>query len=59
MIAQLPQGLRFERLQRTHPRKGFHCGHGAEGVSRATTEAVVLSCVLILVFNYFLGSVLP
>ena len=39
--------------------KGFHCGHGAEGVSRATTEAVVLSCVLILVFNYFLGSVLP
>jgi phospholipid/cholesterol/gamma-HCH transport system permease protein len=39
--------------------KGFHSGHGAEGVSRATTEAVVLSCVLILVFNYFLGSVLP
>ncbi len=39
--------------------KGFHCGHGAEGVSRATTEAVVLSCVLILVLNYFLGSVLP
>src|SRR5712691_3282740 len=39
--------------------KGFHCGHGAEGVARATTEAVVLSCVLILVFNYFLGSVLP
>jgi phospholipid/cholesterol/gamma-HCH transport system permease protein len=39
--------------------KGFHCGHGAEGVSRATTEAVVLSCVLILIFNYFLGSVLP
>lgn len=39
--------------------KGFHCGHGAEGVSRATTEAVVLSCVLILVCNYFLGSVLP
>ncbi len=39
--------------------KGFHCGHGAEGVAHATTEAVVLSCVLILVFNYFLGSVLP
>ncbi|HET7875784.1 MAG TPA: MlaE family lipid ABC transporter permease subunit [Methylomirabilota bacterium] len=39
--------------------KGFHCGHGAEGVARATTEAVVLSCVLILVWNYFLGSVLP
>src|SRR5262249_47898175 len=39
--------------------KAFHCGHGAEGVSRATTEAVVLCCVLILIFNYFLGSVLP
>ncbi len=39
--------------------KGFHCGHGAEGVARATTEAVVLSSVLILVWDYFLGSVLP
>ena len=38
--------------------KGFHSGHGAEGVAHATTQAVVLSCVLILVFNYFLGSVL-
>ena len=39
--------------------KGYHTGHGAEGVSRATTEAVVLSSVLILVWDYFLGSVLP
>jgi phospholipid/cholesterol/gamma-HCH transport system permease protein len=39
--------------------KGFHCGHGAEGVARATTEAVVLSSVLILVWDYFLGTVLP
>jgi len=39
--------------------KGFHCGHGAEGVARATTEAVVLSSVLTLVWDYFLGSVLP
>jgi phospholipid/cholesterol/gamma-HCH transport system permease protein len=39
--------------------KGFYCGHGAEGVARATTEAVVLSSVLILVWDYFLGSVLP
>jgi phospholipid/cholesterol/gamma-HCH transport system permease protein len=39
--------------------KGFHCGHGAEGVSRATTQAVVLSSVLILVWDYFLGTVLP
>jgi phospholipid/cholesterol/gamma-HCH transport system permease protein len=39
--------------------KGYHCGHGAEGVARATTQAVVLSSVLILVWDYFLGSVLP
>jgi phospholipid/cholesterol/gamma-HCH transport system permease protein len=38
--------------------KGFHTGYGAEGVSRATTEAVVLSSVLILVWDYFIGSVL-
>jgi len=38
--------------------KGFYTGYGAEGVSRATTEAVVLSSVLILVWDYFLGSVL-
>jgi phospholipid/cholesterol/gamma-HCH transport system permease protein len=39
--------------------KGFYCGHGAEGVARATTQAVVLASVLILVWDYFLGSVLP
>ncbi len=39
--------------------KGFQCGHGAEGVASATTQAVVLSSVLILVWDYFLGSVLP
>jgi len=39
--------------------KGFNCGHGASGVARATTQAVVLSSVLILVWDYFLGSVLP
>lgn len=41
--------------------KGFFAqqtGFGAEGVSRATTEAVVTSSVLILVWDYFLGSVL-
>jgi phospholipid/cholesterol/gamma-HCH transport system permease protein len=38
--------------------KGFHVGHGAEGVARATTQSVVLSSVLILVWDYFLGSVL-
>lgn len=39
--------------------KGYYTGHGAEGVSRATTEAVVLSSVLILVWDYFMGSILP
>jgi phospholipid/cholesterol/gamma-HCH transport system permease protein len=39
--------------------KGFNCGHGAEGVARATTQAVVLTSILILVWDYFLGSVLP
>ncbi|MFQ5532370.1 MAG: MlaE family ABC transporter permease [Candidatus Methylomirabilales bacterium] len=37
--------------------KGFHASYGAEGVSRATTEAVVMSSVLILVWDYFLGAV--
>lgn len=39
--------------------KGFHVGHGAEGVARATTQAVVLASVLILVWDYFMGTVLP
>ena len=39
--------------------KGFNVGHGAEGVAKATTDAVVLSSVLILVWDYFMGSVLP
>jgi phospholipid/cholesterol/gamma-HCH transport system permease protein len=38
--------------------KGFYVGHGAEGVARATTQAVVMSSVLILVWDYFLGTVL-
>ncbi len=33
-------------------------GFGAEGVSRATTNAVVLSSVAVLVFDYFITSVL-
>ncbi|HEU5195702.1 MAG TPA: MlaE family lipid ABC transporter permease subunit [Methylomirabilota bacterium] len=39
--------------------KGFHVARGAEGVAAATTQAVVLSSVLILVWDYFLGTVLP
>jgi phospholipid/cholesterol/gamma-HCH transport system permease protein len=38
--------------------KGFTVGHGAEGVARATTDAVVLSSVLILVWDYVMGSML-
>ena len=38
--------------------KGFYTGYGAEGVSKATTAAVVASSVLILVWDYFLGSML-
>ncbi len=36
--------------------KGFYAGYGAEGVSKATTEAVVMSSVLILIADYFLGT---
>jgi phospholipid/cholesterol/gamma-HCH transport system permease protein len=41
--------------------KGFHTnetGYGAEGVSKSTTEAVVMSSVLILIWDYFIGSIL-
>jgi phospholipid/cholesterol/gamma-HCH transport system permease protein len=38
--------------------KGFYTRFGAEGVSQATTEAVVLSSVWILVSDYLLTSVL-
>ena len=38
--------------------KGYYAAHGAEGVSRATTSAVVMSSVLVLVWDYFLTSVL-
>jgi len=36
--------------------KGYFTGYGAEGVSKSTTEAVVVSCVLILVWDYFMAS---
>jgi phospholipid/cholesterol/gamma-HCH transport system permease protein len=38
--------------------KGFYTSYGAEGVSRSTTEAVVMSSVLILIWDYFLGSIM-
>jgi phospholipid/cholesterol/gamma-HCH transport system permease protein len=34
--------------------KGMFCGEGAEGVGRATTEAVVFSSITILITNFFL-----
>src|SRR5437867_2226010 len=34
--------------------KGMNCGEGAEGVGRATTEAVVYSSITILICNFFL-----
>lgn len=38
--------------------RGFHCTPGAEGVGRAATAAFVISFVLILVLDLFLGIVL-
>jgi phospholipid/cholesterol/gamma-HCH transport system permease protein len=38
--------------------KGLYCGEGAEGVGRATTEAVVYSSITILISNFFLTLVL-
>jgi phospholipid/cholesterol/gamma-HCH transport system permease protein len=38
--------------------KGYTTGFGAAGVSKATTQAVVLSSVLILVWDYFMTSLL-
>jgi len=38
--------------------KGYYAGFGAEGVSKATTQAVVLSSVLILFWDYVMTSAL-
>jgi phospholipid/cholesterol/gamma-HCH transport system permease protein len=38
--------------------KGSHCGEGAEGVGRATTEAVVTASIAILISNFFLTLLL-
>lgn len=38
--------------------KGYSTGYGAEGVSKSTTQAVVLSSVVILIWDYFLTSIL-
>ena len=36
--------------------KGYYTRHGAEGVSKATNQTVVLSAVLILAWDYVLTS---
>jgi phospholipid/cholesterol/gamma-HCH transport system permease protein len=38
--------------------KGLNCRQGAEGVGRATTEAVVFSSITILISNFFLTMML-
>lgn len=38
--------------------KGFHAQGGAVGVGKATTEAVVISCVNILIADYVLAEIL-
>lgn len=37
---------------------GYYASGGAEGVGKSATDAVVLGCVLILIFNYLLTSVM-
>lgn len=43
--------------------KGLNCGEGAQGVGKATTEAVVFSSIAILISNFFLtlflGQIFP
>ncbi|MFC1668196.1 MlaE family ABC transporter permease [Chlamydiota bacterium] len=38
--------------------KGYYAKNGAEGVGKATTEAVVLSCITILISDFFLSIIL-
>ena len=38
--------------------KGFHTEGGADGVGRSTTQAVVISCVVILVADYIIADIL-
>jgi phospholipid/cholesterol/gamma-HCH transport system permease protein len=41
--------------------KGYYTGtsgYGAEGVSRATTQSVVLSSAMILIWDYFMTALL-
>lgn len=37
--------------------KGFHAGGGAKGVGRATTQAVVISLVTVLILDFFISYI--
>ena len=53
------QGLRLRDDHRDHRMlQGFNTRGGAEGVGKATTNAVVISSLLILVANYFVTALL-
>ena len=39
--------------------KGFQAKNGAEGVGKATNESVVYSIAIILIFDYFLTTIIP
>lgn len=38
--------------------KGLYTSGGARGVGKATTESVVVGCIIILIANYFLSAIL-
>ena len=38
--------------------KGFYTRGGAKGVGIATTQSVVIACIMILIANYFLTTIL-
>lgn len=38
--------------------EGYFTGHGAEGVSKSTTSSVVLTSVTILIWDYFITSIM-
>lgn len=59
VVAGLTKALIFGGLIATvSSYKGLNCGEGAEGVGRATTEAVVFASISILVSNFFLTLML-
>ena len=37
---------------------GYYAKNGAEGVGKATTSTVVISCIVILILDYLLAEIL-